>query len=118
MERANKSAAALMLWSALVVAALHFTWPAATLPVEEIPALPGVEQCGFDKFENCFAKAVTQRQWIFTRRNEFAESYPERTHNHLLIGAIVWVAPVALFFAVRQYRQGHGKSRKEKRNVV
>jgi hypothetical protein len=35
-----------------------------------------------------------------------------------LIGAIAWVAPVALFFAVRQYRQGLGKSRKEKRNVV
>jgi hypothetical protein len=35
-----------------------------------------------------------------------------------LIGAIAWIAPVALFFAVRQNRQGHGKSRKEKRNVV
>ena len=30
MDSAAKSAAALVLWSAIVVAALHFTWPAAT----------------------------------------------------------------------------------------
>ena len=114
MERTAKYAGALVLWSALVWAGLHFTWPAAALPVEEIPPLPGIEQCGFENYEKCYAKAITQRQWAFTRRNEFADAYTDRTHHHLMIGAIAWLVPVALIFSV-QYLLCR---RKEKRNVV
>ena len=100
-----KALAASALWTVIFCACLYATWPAKLLPPEPIPKLPTIEQCGFDRWETCFAEAATQRQWIATRHEEFADAYPVRVRDQLLLGAAIWLVPLGLFCLIRNQPQ-------------
>jgi len=100
-----KSAASSALWTVLVCAGLYASWPAKSLEPEPLPKLATIEQCGFDQWEKCFAKTLTERQWISTRHKEFADAYPVRVRDQLLIGAAVWLIPLGLVCLIRNQSQ-------------